>query len=168
MQEDTKLIHLARAPKQAEGVINIPVQRASTVISTDAASYLERHSGQRRYEKITYGATGTDNAKALGRAVAELEGGYKSVVTASGLSACTLGLSAYLSAGDHMLVSDSVYGPTRKFCDEIMKRWGVETTFYAPDASPADLEPLLRPATRLIYLEAPGSLTFEMLSLIHI
>lgn len=162
MQEDTKLIHLARAPKTAEGVVNIPVARASTIISTDAKSYLERHSGQRRYDNVTYGATGTDNAKALGRAVAELEGGYKSIVTASGLSACTLGLSAYLSSGDHMLVSDSVYGPTRRFCDEVMGRWGVATTYYDPGATPEQLAPLVQPNTRLLYLEAPGSLTFEM------
>lgn len=162
MKEDTRLVHLARRPPEAEGTVNLPVHRASTVLSTDAASYLVRHDGQRRYDNVTYGATGTENAKALGRAVAELEGGYKSIVTASGLSACTLGLSAYLGAGDHVLVSDSAYGPTRRFCDVVLKRYGVDTTYYDPGVTPDALAPLVRANTRLIYLEAPGSLTFEM------
>jgi len=162
MKEETKLVHLARRPPEPEGTVNLPVHRASTVLSTDAASYLVRHSGQRPYDNVTYGATGTENAKALGGAVAELEGGYKSIITASGLSACTLGLSAYLGANDHVLVSDSAYGPTRRFCDVVLKRYGVETTYYDPSATPDELQPLVRPNTRLLYLEAPGSLTFEM------
>ena len=162
MKQDTKLVHLAREKPKVEGTVNQPVYRASTIISPDMDSYIERHAGDRRYENVTYGATGTHNAKTLADAVADLEGGHKAIVTASGLSAVTLAISALVGAGDHVLVTDSVYGPTRKFCSEVMARYGVEATFYDPRISPAALQALLRKNTKLVYLEAPGSLTFEM------
>ena len=83
------------------------------------------------------------------------------MVTASGLSAITMALCAFASAGDHVLVTDSVYGPTRRFCHEVLSRWGVETTFYDPAAG-GNIAGLFRENTRLVFLEAPGSLTFEM------
>ncbi|MEM7250608.1 MAG: cystathionine beta-lyase [Pseudomonadota bacterium] len=162
MKEKTKLIHAGREVPTNEGTVNQPVYRASTILSTDMVSYLNRHAGQRRYNNVTYGATGTQNAKTLGAAVAALEEGYKCIVTASGLSAVTLGISALVQSGDHMLVTDSVYGPTRRFCSDVMKRYGVETTYYTPGLDPTELAALIRPETKLIYLEAPGSLTFEM------
>jgi len=162
MKEDTKLIHLARGKPQTEGTVNLPVYRASTILSPDLNSYLERHAGTRRFERVTYGATGTQNSRALADAVSELEGGSGCMVTASGLSAVTLGISAFVGAGDHLLVTDSAYGPTRRFCDEVLARYGVETTYYDPGIAPAALAGLIRDTTRLLFLEAPGSLTFEM------
>lgn len=162
MKQDTKLIHLARQAPTTEGTVNQPVYRASTILSPDLDSYLHRHAGERRYTNVTYGATGTHNAKQLAKAVAEIEGGSNSIVTASGLSAVTLGVSALVGAGDHVLVTDSVYGPTRRFCFEVLQRYGVEATTYAPSIRPDELAKLIRPNTKLIYLEAPGSLTFEM------
>lgn len=160
MKRDTKLVHLARAERRLEGTVNIPVHRASTILSPDLDSYLNRH--QRRYEGITYGATGTQNARALARAIADLEGARGCVVTGTGLSAVTMTLSAFVAAGDHILISDSVYGPARRFCDEVLARFGVQTTYFNPCASVDEVRALLRPETRLLYLEAPGSVTFEM------
>ena len=161
IQDDTRLVAAGRGPVEPEGTVNLPVYRASTILSPDIASYLRRFEDGRAYQAITYGANGTHNARALAEAVRALEGGHRTVVTASGLSAITMALSAFLSAGDHLLVADSVYGPTRRFCCEVLARWGIETTFYDP-ALGAEIRRLFRDNTRLVFLEAPGSLTFEM------
>ena len=161
MKDDTKLVALGRGPAEVEGTVNLPVYRASTILSPDIESYTRRFEDGAAYEKITYGANGTHNARALGKAVTALEGGYDTVVTASGLSAITMTLSAFASAGDHLLVTDSIYGPTRRFCDGVLARNGVETSYYDPGIG-ADIASLFRDNTRLVFLEAPGSLTFEM------
>ena len=162
MKDETKLIHLARGAREFEGAVNLPVHRASTIVSPDAASYLVRMDGKRRFQNVTYGATGTRNARALGDLVAQLEGGVASIVTASGLSAVTLAISALVAAGDHVLMTDSVYGPTRRFCDEVLTRYGVTTTYYDPCIDALSLAASLRENTRVLYMESPGSLTFEM------
>ena len=161
MKQETKLVHLGRAAPALEGTVNLPVYRASTILSPDLESYLGRYDDDRAYEAITYGANGTHNARALAKAVAAIEGGHTSIVTASGLSAVTMALSAFVSAGDHILVTDSVYGPTRRFCTQVLSRYDVQATFYDP-AIGADIGELFRDNTRLVFLEAPGSLTFEM------
>lgn len=161
MKQDTKLVALGRAPVRAQGPVNVPVHRASTILSEDLEGYVHRFDGDNRYANVTYGATGTQNARALAEAVAAVEGGHRTVVTGSGLSAVTMAVSAVTAAGDHVLVPDSVYGPTRRFCTEVLGRFGVETSFYDPAAG-AGVADLMRGNTRLVYTEAPGSLTFEM------
>ena len=161
MKQDTKLIALGRAPVRAQGPVNVAVHRASTILSEHLDGYVRRFDGDNRHNNVTYGATGTQNSRALAEAVAAIEGGHRTVVTASGLSAVTMAISAVVSAGDHVLVPDSVYGPTRRFCAEILNRYGVETTFYDP-AVGAAIAGLMRGNTRLVFTEAPGSLTFEM------
>lgn len=161
MKPDTQLIHSGRNPVAAESGVNVPVHRASTIVYPDVQSYLGRFDGTRRFSHVTYGATGTRNARALAGAVNELEGGSGTLVTASGLSACTVAIAAVVKSGDHILVTDTVYGPTRRFCAEVMTRFGVHTEFYDP-AIGADIGTLCRDNTTLIFTEAPGSLTFEM------
>ena len=161
MKLDTKLVALGRAPVRAQGPVNVPVHRASTILSEHLEGYVHRFDGDNRYDNVTYGATGTQNARALAEAVAAVEGGYRTVVTGSGLSAVTMAVSAVVAAGDHVLVPDSVYGPTRRFCAVVLGRFGVETSFYDPAAG-AGVSDLMRANTRLVYTEAPGSLTFEM------
>ena len=161
MKQDTKLIALGRAPVRAQGPVNVPVHRASTILSEHLDGYLHRFDGDSRYDSVTYGATGTQNARALAEAVAAIEGGHRTVVTGSGLSAVTMAISAVVDSGDHVLVPDSVYGPARRFCVEVLRRYGVRTTFYDP-AVGSDIARLMRDDTRLVYTEAPGSLTFEM------
>ena len=161
MKQDTKLIALGRAPVRAQGPVNVAVHRASTILSEHLDGYVRRFDGDNRYNNVTYGATGTQNSRALAEAVAAIEGGHRTVVTGSGLSAVTMAISAVVGAGDHVLVPDSVYGPIRRFCAEILDRYGVETTFYDP-AVGAAIAGLMRGNTRLVFTEAPGSLTFEM------
>ena len=161
MKQDTRLIALGRAPVRTQGPVNLPVHRASTILSEHLDGYVHRFDGDNRYDNVTYGATGTQNSRALAEAVAAIEGGHRTVVTGTGLSAVTMAVSAVVRAGDHVLVPDSVYGPTRRFCAEVLSRYGVETGFYDP-AIGAGIAQAMRANTRLVYTEAPGSLTFEM------
>ena len=161
MKEDTKLVHLGRGPSSFEGTVNLPVYRASTILSADMDSYIHRFDDEKNFTDITYGARGTQNSRALGEAIADLEGGHGTIVTTSGLSAISVALGAVVSAGDHLLISDSVYGPTRTFCNQVLSRYGVTTEYYSPDIGDAIAE-LIQKNTRLVLMEAPGSLTFEM------
>jgi cystathionine beta-lyase len=119
--------------------------------------------GKRRLEQIElYGLYGTETHFALERAVAEIEGGSHCQIVGSGLAACVIPLLAYLKAGDHLLAPDSVYGPTRTFCDTVLARFGVATTYYDPMLAEAEITALLQPNTRVLFTESPGSHTFEV------
>ena len=161
MKEDTYLVHSAHDTKRHAGIVNIPPYRASTVIYPDLASYKLRFESDARYDGFTYASRGTPSAFALADALATLEGGHKAIATATGLSAVTLPLAALLSAGDHILVTDSVYVPTRNFCNNILARFGVETTYYDPLVG-ADIAGLMRENTKVIFTESPGSISFEV------
>lgn len=110
---------------------------------------------------VGYGIYGSPTHHALCEAMTELEGGYRSWLLPSGLAACTIAILAYVRQGDHVLVPDSVYWPTRRFCRETLSRYGIEATFYPPRAA-AQIESFWRPNTRLLFLESPGSWTFEV------
>ena len=110
---------------------------------------------------VVYGRLGTPTSFALEDAVARLEGGHASMAVTSGLAAISTAILALVASGDHILVSDSVYQPTRKFCDAMLKRLGVETSYFDP-ALGSEIAALIRPNTRLVFLESPGSLTFEV------
>lgn len=145
--------------RRTRGPVNAPVQRASTILFDDVDTYASRHSGF--YDRVTYGLYGTDTTFALAADVAALEGGLRTVVTSSGTSAIALALTSVLEAGDHLLVADTVYGSTRKFCDEVLSRFGVATEYFDP-VDVDDLARRFRRHTRAVFLEAPGSHTFEM------
>lgn len=159
MNDRTLLSHAGRDPAQTNGTVNMPVYRASTVVASTLAEYEGRRC--KGLDEMCYGAMGTTTYYALAEAMTKLERGAGAVITSSGLSACTMAILPFVAAGDHILVTDSVYGPTRRFCETVLKRFGVETTFYAPGTG-ADIEELFRPQTRLVFTEVPGSLTFEM------
>jgi len=162
MKTKTALIHLGRQQIIEKGLgVNVPVHRASTIVSPDMASYLARFDDDRVYDNVVYGAVGTRNSMALAEAITSLEGGVGTVVTCSGLSACTVAFGALLKQGDHVLVTDSVYGPSRQYCDKVLSRFGVEVEYFHPTIG-GDIAPLIKPNTALIFLESPGSLTFEM------
>ncbi len=154
---ETLLAHVGRDPLANHGVVNPPVYHASTIVYPSLAAYEE--SERTPFEGTRYGRRGTPTTFALEEAVAALEGGYRAIAVPSGLSAITTTLLAFLQAGDHMLMVDSVYYPTRRFCDTMLAGLGVETSYYDPLA---DVGPLIRPNTKLIFLESPGSLTFEV------
>jgi cystathionine beta-lyase len=116
---------------------------------------------ENRTQPYPYGRRKTPTIEALQNAICELEGGADTVLCPSGLQACTLALMTVASAGDHVLVTDSVYGPTRTFCDRTLARFGISTTYYDPLIG-AGIERLFKPNTRAVFLESPGSLTFEV------
>jgi cystathionine beta-lyase len=163
MHDDTKAAHSGRHPERFHGAVNPPVYHVSTVLSKTLAEY-----EQKRKDWVAetpgvyyYGRHGMPTTEALQEAVAELEGGHKCVVYPSGLSACAGSLLSCLAAGDHLLMVDTVYGPTRNFAKKVLGRYGVETTFYDPLVG-TGLESLMRPNTRAVFVESPGSLTFEV------
>ncbi|HUJ74227.1 MAG TPA: cystathionine beta-lyase [bacterium] len=159
LSDDTLLAHAGREPMRHHGIVNPPVYHASTILFPSLAAFKARQ-GQ-RYDGVTYGLHGTPTQFALGQAVAALEGGHKALITSSGQSAISVALSTFVAAGDHILVSDNAYGPTRNFCQKVLGRLGVETTFFDPLVGEG-IAALMRPTTRLVFLESPGSLTFEL------
>ena len=162
MKDDTRLITAGRDPKANFGIVNPPVYHASTVLAHSLAEWEARAEQRKRGERgIFYGRYGTPTIFALEDAVTEIEGGYRGLVYPSGLAAVAASLLAFLKSGDHVLMVDSVYGPARRVSDTLLKRFGVETTYYDPLIGPG-LKALLRPNTRIVYVESPGSLTFEV------
>lgn len=157
MRDATLVTIVGRDHGAADGPVNPPIHRASTILAPTLAAF-EAH---REHVDITYGRAGTPTTRAFEEAIAALEHGHRAIALSSGKAAINLTLAALLDRGDHLLMVDSAYGPTRRFCERTLRRFGIETTFYAPGLG-ADIAALIRPGTRLIFLEAPGSLTFEM------
>ena len=155
-RERTRLVHAGRDPFEQHGFVNTPIYRGSTVLYPSTEEFLHR-----RNTKFTYGTQGTPTINSLERAWSGLAGAADTVLTPSGLAAVTIALMTVCEAGSHLLVPDSVYRPTRVFCDTVLKRFGVETTYYDPLLG-AGIRDLFRPNTRAVFTEAPGSQTFEM------
>ena len=154
VRAETRLVAAAREFAEF-GFVNPPVYHASTILFPTVQALRDRT------QPYLYGRRGTPTSRALETAVARLEGGHDTRVCGSGLAAVTTALLAFLKAGDHLLVTDAVYAPTRHFCDTLLKRYGVEVEYYAPRIG-AKIEGLLRPNTKVIYAESPGSQTFEV------
>ncbi len=155
MSDHTKMIRAGRKEPGMQGAVNPPVHRASTLLFERAEDLYgtapDRH----------YGTQGMVVHDALREAFCQLEQASSVVLTHSGLSACTLPLLSVCSAGDHILVSDNIYGPTRKFCDEHLIRFGVKTEYFNPRVGDRIAEQI-KPETRAIFMESPGSLTMEL------
>lgn len=160
MRKDTSLIHLGRDHGDNPTSVNPPVMRASTILFPTLEAYEE--AGARKYTNtLRYGRHGTSTSFALQEAMTKLEGGYGSCVLPSGLAAIASVLTAFAKPGSHLLVCDTVYGPTRAFCDGHLRSIGVEVTYFAAGICDGIAE-LIRPNSCAIYCEAPGSCTFEM------
>jgi cystathionine beta-lyase len=159
MELDTKLAQLGRAPSMHAGMVNVPIYRGSTIL----ASTLEEWEARKQdgNPMANYGRFGSPLSRALEEAVCELEGGYGSTLFPSGLSACTHALLGLLRSGDHLLLTDNVYGPTRTFAEQVLKRLKIEVEYFDP-ADLAGFRARLTERTRVVYLESPGSLTFEV------
>jgi cystathionine beta-lyase len=151
----TKVVHSGRAPHDNFGFVNPPVYRGSTVLFPTVEKLWKRD------QEYTYGRSSTPTVKALEEAIADVEGGAATALTASGYQAVSTAILAFVKSGDHILMVDSVYQPTRKFCDYMLHKLGVETTYYDPLIG-AGIAKLVRPNTRLIFTESPGSQTFEV------
>lgn len=153
--ENTRLVIGGREPSEYHGFVNPPVYHGSTVLAPttkDLINHTPRYS---------YGRRGSPTSDALEEALKTLDGSAGVVLCPSGLAAVSTALLSCLSAGDHLLMVDTTYQPTRQFCDKVLSRFGIETTYYEPLIG-AGIEALMRPNTKAVYLEAPGSQTFEM------
>ena len=156
---ETRLAHAGRSPHDHHGAVNPPTYHASTILqpSLDAWEALRRPG----HDGYSYGRDGTPTTRAFETAMAEIYGADDAVAVSSGLAAITVALMAHTKAGDHVLVTDSAYYPSRKFCEGVLKKYGVATTYYDPTIG-AGISRLIRPETSLIFTESPGSITFEM------
>ncbi len=153
---DTILTHAGSQPEQYHGALNPPAHRMSTIVFPNFAEF-EKVPNTPYY----YGRAGTPSSRAFEESVALLEGAAGSVATCSGLSAIVSTLMAFAAPGDHILITDNCYGPSRKTCEEILRRFGVDVEYYPPMIGDG-IKKLFRPNTKLVFMEAPGSLTFEV------
>jgi cysteine-S-conjugate beta-lyase len=154
LKAETQLVAAGREYSE-HGIVNPPVYHASTILFPTVEAL---KSGGQPY---VYGRRGTPTSRALETAIARLEGGHDARVCASGLSAVTTTLLTFLRPGDHMLMTDAVYGPVRHFCSTILKANGIEVVYYDPLIA-GGVEALLQPNTRVVYAESPGSQTMEV------
>jgi cysteine-S-conjugate beta-lyase len=151
----TKLVHSGRRPWEQLGFVNTPLYRGSTVLFATLEDLDARNA------RFPYGTKGTPTTEALESAWTEICGAAGTVLAPTGLAAITLALLTATKSGDHIIVTDAVYRPSRLFCDTVLARMGVETSYYDP-ALGAAIESLIRPNTSVIFLESPGSQTFEV------
>ena len=152
---ETIAVSAGRMSREHFGVVNTPVYRASTILYPNLAAQ------KARSVPYTYGRRGTPTTRSFEEAVNALEGGARTVVVPSGLNAIATAMLSVCGAGDHLLVVDNCYAPTRTFCDKTLRRFGIEVTYYDPLIG-ATIEQLFRPNTRAVFCESPGSLTFEV------
>ena len=150
---ETRAISEGRMSAEHFGAINTPVYRASTILYPDLAAL------KANTQPYTYGRRGTPSTKSFEEAISSLEGAAKTVSVTSGIQAIGLAILSVCGAGDHILMVDSAYEPTRILCDRTLKRLGIETSYYAPTE---DIAPYLKPNTKAVFCESPGSLTFEV------
>tara|TARA_Y100001970_G_scaffold294363_1_gene451579 strand:+ start:26692 stop:27903 length:1212 start_codon:yes stop_codon:yes gene_type:complete len=164
---ETDLTTLGRDPLRYDGAVNTPVVRASTILYPTVNAL--RKSSERNLElhnqaenKITYGRHGTPTTYALTETLSSMDGAHQSFVFSSGKTAVLASLLAFLKKGDHMLMVDSAYGPSRELAKGLLKRFGVSTDFYDPQSNINEIAKHLKPETKVVFTESPGSLTFEI------
>lgn len=160
MKKETQIVSLGRQKKWTQGVINPPVVRASTM-TFDTLDEMAFAIKNRANGEMFYGRRGGPTHFAFQSAIAELEGGVGTALYPSGSAAITGALLSFLKAGDHLLMVDSVYEPTRDLCNKLLAGYGIETTFYDPLIG-SDLISLIKPNTKVLFLESPGSITMEI------
>lgn len=166
MSEATRIVHAGRHPEEQGWMVNPPIYQTSTIVFPKFEDLLHAERGYSNNDlvepyELKYGRYGTQTNFALERAIAEIDGGYNSFVTSSGAAAINTALVAFLGKGDHMLLVDNVYSPTRGFADKFLTKFGIETTYYDPSLG-EDIEDLIQENTKVIFMESPGSLTFEV------
>ncbi len=159
-QVDTRIVSAGRDKKWSNGVVNPPVVRASTVIF-DTVDDLNHAIKHRAKGEMFYGRRGTTTHFAFQAAIAELEGGVGTALYPSGTAAISGALLSFLKAGDHLLMVDTAYEPTRDLCDKLLAGYGISTTYYDPLIG-AGLKSLIQPNTKVLFLESPGSITMEV------
>lgn len=159
MKEETRVTQIGRQRSTGRHFVNTAIHRGSTVLFPTYEQFLESPTLGRH--ELNYGAEGTPTSFAVEQAIAELEGAAAGFIVPTGLAAVTTGLMAVLKAGDHLLIADSIYGPTRRFACSTLMRFGIDVEFFPPELG-AGIKSLFRPNTRAVMAESPGSLTFEI------
>ncbi|NLS11408.1 cystathionine beta-lyase [Vibrio sp. SM6] len=159
-RKQTSLIHAGRSKQWTHGVVNPPVQRASTIIF-DTVAEKKQATLKRGQQTLFYGRRGTQTHFALQDAMVQLEGGAGCALYPCGTAAITNALLSFLATGDHILMVDTCYEPTRAFCDGILARMGIATTYYDPMIGEG-IAALIQPNTKILFLESPGSITMEV------
>ncbi|MGI8611441.1 MAG: cystathionine beta-lyase [Sphingomicrobium sp.] len=158
---DTRLVHGGRRAEWLGGMVNVPVSRTSTVLFEDVASMEAAYPP--RDGTLSYGRNGTPSQWSLAEALTELEPGAAGTrLFPSGAAAVSFAMASVLDPGDELLMVDNAYLPTRTFCDQGLNRYGIATRYYDPRATAAEIEALLSESTKAIFMESPGSLTFEV------
>lgn len=160
IRSETQLVHIGRNPKYTQKGVNPVIQRTSSVIfdSLEEKSYATRH---RTNGVLFYGRRGTQTHFAFQEAMTELECGAGSVLYPSGAAAITNSILSFACSGEHILVTGSAYDPTQNFCDTILAKLNIETTYFSPLIG-EDIANLIRPNTSIVFLESPGSITMEV------
>ena len=166
IHEATKIIHAGRNPKEQGWMVNPPIYQTSTIVFPTYKDFMYAERGYSNNDlvqpyELKYGRYGTQTNFALEQAISEIEGGYNTFVTSSGAAAINTALIAFLKQGDHMLLVDNVYSPTRGFADKFLKKLGVETTYFDPHIGTGIVK-LIKKNTKVIFMESPGSQTFEI------
>lgn len=159
LKVETLLSVLGRDAEAHRGAVNVPVYHASTILYPTVAAL--KKAGKREHGEVFYGRHGTPTTFALQDTVAKVEGGWRSFAFSSGKAAILAALLAYLKSGDHLLMVDSAYGPSRELAEGLLERLGISHTFYDPLIGNR-IADLIEPNTRVVFTESPGSLTFEM------
>jgi cystathionine beta-lyase len=160
MKKETKVVEAGRSSKWTNGVVNPSVQRASTVVF-DSVKDMKAAAVNKTNQTLFYGRRGTTTSFAFSDAMVEIEGGAGCALYPSGTAAITNAIISFVKAGDHILMVDSAYEPTRDFCDKILLKMGVTTTYYDPLIGKG-IEALIQDNTSIIFLESPGSITMEV------
>lgn len=161
MREKTKLIHLGRGKDLPVRAVNPSVMRASTILFKDHKTWQEYRELRKTERVLSYGARGTETNFELEKLLCELEGGFRAQLFPTGLAALAMVLLNYASSGAHFLITDGIYGPVRTICDLFLNKIGVEVDFLKADAS--DVESKIKPNTKLILCESPGSIMYEII-----
>jgi cysteine-S-conjugate beta-lyase len=160
-RSQTELVHAGRAQDRSKGPVNPPIVRASTILHESVAAMRDAEARRLAGERVqSYGRRGTETALALEDALVQMEGGHGARLFSSGLAANALAFMALLRPGDHVVVAEGVYGPVKRFVNRFLPAWGIEARFVRADAR--DVEEHVTAQTRLIYLESPGSVLFEI------
>jgi cystathionine beta-lyase len=167
LRESTKIVHAGRDPKKQGWMVNPPIYQSSTIVFPTFKDFLYADRGYSNNDlvkpyELKYGRYGTQTNFVLEMAISELEGGYNTFVTSSGSSAINTALIAFLKHGDHLIMTDNLYSPTRGFADKFLKKLGIETTYFDPSATASDIENMIKTNTKIIFMESPGSLSFEI------
>ncbi|MSP49771.1 MAG: cystathionine beta-lyase [Alphaproteobacteria bacterium] len=158
-RRDTIITHAGLDPEANHGIVNPPVYHASTITFPSVAAWDEAHKPG--FKGYIYGRYGTPTHRAFTDAVAAMEGGHGTVAFPSGFAAVVGAILAFVKTGDHILMVDSAYFPNRRLCDNFLKNMGIETTYYDPLIG-GGIRDLIRPNTKIVYTESPGTGTFEM------